>query len=72
MRCECVSVRKAVGAREIVRGRSRCGEKLNDPSATLCIFASGGRPQTDTRQLKADCTVSRRSIKTVNMHSLRG
>ena len=48
MGCECVSVHKAVGARENVSGRSRCGEKLNDPSATLCIFALGGQPQTDT------------------------
>ena len=41
MGCECVSERALGGLRERMREhRSCCDEKLNDQTATLCIFAA--------------------------------
>lgn len=58
MGCECVSVRIGDLRERKRERRSWCDEKLNDPSATLCIFAGA---QTNTGLVKADGTVPRRS-----------
>lgn len=77
MGCECVSEYAHGELRERMREhRSWCDDKLNDPSATLCIFAAQMPCQRITVANQHSTAESRwhRSPwiwATVNMHALR-